>query len=131
MRLLLDTHVALWAILDDPRLPASARDLVADPANTITVSVASVWEIAIKFALARGGKNDMPMSGAAALTFFRGAGYAILTIRAEHVVAVGNLPPLHRDPFDRLLVAQALVETLQLLTNDAQVGAYGGSVSVV
>jgi PIN domain nuclease of toxin-antitoxin system len=130
VRLMLDTHVALWAILDDPRLPASARVLIADPANAIVVSVASVWEITIKFALARGSANDMPLSGEQALGFFRSAGYEILPITAAHVVAVAALPPLHRDPFDRLLVAQASVETLQMITNDALVGSYGGSVTV-
>jgi PIN domain nuclease of toxin-antitoxin system len=131
VRLLLDTHVALWAILDDPRLPSSARSLIADRANTILVSVASVWEITIKFALARGGTNDMLLSGEHALKFFRGSGCAVLPITAEHVVAVGLLPPLHRDPFDRLLVAQAHVETLRLITSDMAVGAYGGPVMVV
>ncbi len=97
----------------------------------IAVSVASVWEITIKHALGRGSQNDMPFSGAGALGYFRGAGYEILAITAEHIVAVGNLLAHHRDPFDRLLVAQAHVDTLQLVTSDRQIAAYGGMVMLV
>lgn len=111
MRLLLDTHVALSAIAGDPRLPDHAAGLIADPQNTVVVSAASVWEIAIKHALNRGRATDMPVSGPEALAFFKAAGYDVLAISAEHAAAVQSLPDLHRDPFDRLLVAQALHET--------------------
>jgi PIN domain nuclease of toxin-antitoxin system len=125
MRLLLDTHVALWAITDDPRLSARARVLIADPANTVVVSAVSVWEIAIKHALGRG---DMPISGQEALRYFLDSGYLLLDITPGHAAAVERLPPLHADPFDRLLVAQALDEPLRLLTRDAQVAAYSDSI---
>ena len=128
MHLLLDTHVALWALLDDARLPERGRELIADADNTITVSAASVWEIAIQHGLARG---DMPVSGAQALQWFRRAGYALLDIKPEHAAAVETLPPLHADPFDRLLVAQALAEPLRLITNDRAVAAYSDSVILV
>ena len=128
MRLLLDTHVALWALLDDVRLPARARALIADEANSVAVSVASVWEIAIKHSLQRG---DMPVTGAQALHWFRRAGYALLDIKPEHAVAVESLPPLHADPFDRLLVAQALTEPLHLLTHDAAVACYSDAIELV
>ena len=128
MRLLLDTHVALWAITDHPRLPASIRALIADPANTIVVSAASLWEIAIKHGLARGGPNDMPLSGDQALSFFRQAGYQLLAIAPEHVIAVEQLPAHHTDPFDRLLVAQALSEPLRLVSHDPAIARYGDMV---
>ena len=131
MRLLLDTHIALWAIVDDPRLPAKARTLIEDQSNSVAVSVASIWEIAIKHSLSKGRADDMPIDGAAAVGYFRSAGYVILDIVAEHVVAVAELAKHHKDPFDRLLVAQASVETLQLVTSDTQVAAYGGSILLV
>ena len=80
MRLLLDTHIALWAVADDRRLSAKARTLIVDPANEIVVSAASLWEIAIKHALARGAPNDMPISALEALGYFREAGYELLDI---------------------------------------------------
>jgi PIN domain nuclease of toxin-antitoxin system len=120
--LLLDTHVALWALTNDPRLSRRARALIEDPANDVLVSAASVWEIAIKHALGRG---DMPISGDQALDWFRQAGYALLPIAPDHAAAVEHLPDHHRDPFDRLLVAQAIAEPLRLLTRDPLVLRYG------
>ncbi|WP_299022951.1 type II toxin-antitoxin system VapC family toxin [uncultured Tepidimonas sp.] len=125
MNLLLDTHVALWALIDSPRLSEKARELILSPRATVWVSAASVWEIAIKHSLGRG---DMPISGADALSYFLEAGYRILPIEAEHAAAVETLPPHHQDPFDRLLVAQALVEPMRLLTHDAQVSRYSDTI---
>jgi PIN domain nuclease of toxin-antitoxin system len=122
LNLLLDTHVALWALTNDPRLSRRARALIEDPANDVLVSAASVWEIAIKHALGRG---DMPISGDQALDWFRQAGYALLPIAPDHAAAVEHLPDHHRDPFDRLLVAQAIAEPLRLLTRDPLVLRYG------
>jgi PIN domain nuclease of toxin-antitoxin system len=131
VRILLDTHIALWAIADDPRLPPDARALIADGDNTIIVSAASIWEIAIKHALARGGPNDMPISGAEALKHFRGAGYEMLPITAAHTAAVDQLAPHHTDPFDRLLIAQAISEPLRLLTHDGRMTPYSDTVILV
>jgi PIN domain nuclease of toxin-antitoxin system len=131
VRRLLDTHIALWAITDDPRLPAQARALIADADNDVLVSAASIWEIAIKHALARGGPNDMPISGSQALKHFQAAGYETLPVTAAHAAAVDRLAPKHSDPFDRLLVAQALTEPLRLLTHDAHVARYGDTVILV
>ena len=78
MRLLLDTHIALWSIANDPRMPPSARDMIADPANEIFVSVASLWEIAIKYPLAQLGRGKMPISAREARHYFREAGFHIL-----------------------------------------------------
>ena len=128
MRLLLDTHIALWAIADDPRLSDLARSLIDDPENTVMVSAATVWEISIKHALAR---SNMPSSGEEALGYFRSAEFGLLDITPIHAAAVETLPPLHGDPFDRILVAQAMTEPLRLLTRDAQVAAYGGMVLIV
>lgn len=128
MNLLLDTHVALWAITDSPRLATKARDLIANPANTVWVSVASLWEITIKHSLGRG---DMPITGAQAKAWFEQSGYQLLNIEAPHVLGVAELPPLHNDPFDRLLVAQALAEPLRLITHDAQVARYSDSIIAI
>lgn len=125
MNVLLDTHVALWAIADDSRLSAKARELILSPRATVWISVASLWEISIKYALGRG---DMPVSGKDALDYFRQAGYRLLSIEPEHAIAVDGLPPHHQDPFDRLLVAQALVEPMRLITHDATVARYSDTV---
>jgi PIN domain nuclease of toxin-antitoxin system len=124
VRLLLDTHIALWAIVADARLPRLAADLIADPNHAIVVSAASVWEIAIKHELARGLASDMPVSGPDALGYFRAAGYELLPVTADHAAAVAALPALHRDPFDRIIVAQALHEPLRLITHDPIVKSY-------
>lgn len=131
MRLLLDTHIALWAILGDRRLPKVATDLISDDGNDVIVSAVSIWEISIKHALARGRPNDMPLSGQDALSYFREAGYGLLAIVADHAAAVESLPPLHADPFDRLLVAQAHIEPMRLITRDQNLSGYGSMVQVV
>lgn len=131
MRLLLDTHIALWAIVDDPKLPARARALIADAGNTIAVSAASVWEIAIKHSLARGRANDMPISGTQALKYFRAAGYDLLPVTAAHAASVERLKARHGDPFDKLLVAQALSEPFVLLTHDKRVAEYNEIIMLV
>ena len=128
MNLLLDTHVALWAITADPRLPANVETLIADPRNSVAVSAASVWEISIKHLLDRGRPNDMPISGSQAIGYFRAAGYRLLDISPEHAAAVETLPALHADPFDRLLVAQALTEPMRLVTRDPMVAAYSPTI---
>lgn len=128
MNLLLDTHIALWAITDSPRLPEAARKLILSPENRLWVSTASVWEIAIKHALKR---THMPLSGEQALAHFRQSGYELLSIKPEHAAAVDGLPALHHDPFDRILVAQAQVEPMRLLTHDAMVASYGAGIILV
>jgi PIN domain nuclease of toxin-antitoxin system len=128
VRLLLDTHVALRAVVDDARLPAKAADLIADQTNEVFVSVASLWEIAIKHALARSRPNDMPITAQEALGYFQRAGYSLLKIAPAHVVAIEELPPLNADPFDRMLVAQALAVPLRLLTHDVRLARYSDTV---
>jgi len=128
MKLLLDTHIALWAVSDDPRLSPQAHELIAAPRNLIWVSAVSIWEIAIKHSLGRG---DMPISGAEALEYFRQSGYRMLCVSPEHAAAVESLPAHHQDPFDRLLVAQSLTEPLRLLTHDTTVARYSDTVILV
>lgn len=125
MNLLLDTHVALWAITDSPKLPHKARELIQSPKTTVWVSAASVWEIAIKHALGRG---DMPVSSQDAVRYFRESGYQFLAIEAEHTVAVEELAQHHQDPFDQILVAQALVEPMRLMTHDPLVALYSDTI---
>jgi PIN domain nuclease of toxin-antitoxin system len=125
LNLLLDTHIALWAITDSPKLSPKARDLIQSPKSSVWISTASIWEIAIKHALGRG---DMPVSSPEALRYFRESGYQLLSIEAEHVIGVEELPAHHQDPFDRLLVAQALVEPMRLLTHDPLVARYSDTI---
>ena len=131
MRLLLDTHVALWSIANRDRLSGAARALIADTQNAVHISVAALWEIAIKHAIRRGGVAAMPISGRKAAEYFDGAGFGVLSASAAHLLAVEDLPPLHADPFDRLLVAQARAEGMTLLTADAAVARYPGDIRLV
>ncbi len=111
-RLIVDTHALLWWLADDPGLSKDAREAIADPDNEPLVSAASVWEIAIKRAL---GKVEAPDDLPSVIV---DAGLAWLPVTAAHAWHVGRLPPRHRDPFDRLLVAQAIVERLPVVTRD-------------
>jgi PIN domain nuclease of toxin-antitoxin system len=131
VRLLLDTHIALWAITGDSRLPTKATDLIVDQENEVFVSVASLWEIAVKYSLNHGKPTDMPVSAQDALGYFHDAGYALLDIVVAHVLAVGQLPTLHSDPFDRMLVAQSLTVPLRLITHDARVARYSDTIIAV
>lgn len=125
MRALLDTHVALWALTDSPRLPKVARELILDPSNDIYFSAASIWEIAIKHRLAR---HDMPVSGKNASRLCKSAGYIELPISSIHAAATESLPLHHTDPFDRILVAQAITEPMRLVTHDRTLAQYGDMV---
>jgi len=128
LNVLLDTHVALWAITDSPQLSLKARDILLASRTHLWVSTVSLWEIAIKHGLGRG---TMPVSGEEALGYFRQAGYGILPIEPEHAVAVEQLASHHQDPFDRLLVAQALTEPMRLLTHDEQVASYSDTIILI
>jgi PIN domain nuclease of toxin-antitoxin system len=128
MKLLLDTHIALWALADDRRLAAEAREAIATPENTVNVSAASIWEIAIKHVL---GRSGIPFSAEAAIDYFKHAGYRLLPISPAHAAAVETLPALHGDPFDRLLVAQAMTEPIRLITHDKKVAAYSDAIMYI
>ena len=119
-RLLLDTHVWLWWQLDHPRLGPAAREAIA-AASEVRLSVASVWEMSIKSAL---GKLSLP-KGADIMRELELDGFVPLSIELEHAVRVAALPALHGDPFDRMLVAQAMLEGLTLVTADLHLAQYG------
>lgn len=126
MRLLLDTHAFLWAAGDPEQLAEPARLAIADPENAIYVSAAVAWEITIKVAL---GKLTVPGDPA---TWFparlRSLGFDPLPILPEHALAIGALPAHHRDPFDRVLIAQAQLEGLQLVTRDPEIRKYSVNI---
>ncbi len=128
MRLLLDTHLLLWSMAASRRLPAEVRELLTDPDNAVFCSAASIWEIAIKSTLE---KRDFKIDLPGLLRALPRAGFTELPVSAAHAVAVATLPAHHKDPFDRLLVAQAMRGPLILLTNDSQLAAYGSHVHLV
>jgi len=128
VKLLLDTQLLLWAAAEPKRLPAAMRRMIDDPRNQPVFSAASLWEVAIKSGLGRGDFR------ADARLLRRGLldnGYGELAITGEHAVAIGNLPPIHKDPFDRMLVAQSAIEGILLLTADSVVAQYPGPVRKV
>lgn len=126
MRLLLDTHVAIWAVNKPARLPRPNQALILDADNEVFASVVAIWEIAIK---RLSGKDDAPpLSAQAAMMEFATAGFALLGVKASHAIALETLPLLHRDPFDRILVAQALAESMRLVTHDARLSGYSDTI---
>jgi PIN domain nuclease of toxin-antitoxin system len=128
LNLLLDTHLLLWAASEPKQLSTKARTLLLDPANHLVFSAASLWEISIKNGLDRADFNVDPRRLWRMLLV---SGYRELPVTSEHTVAVNELPSLHKDPFDRILVAQARVEGLTLLTVDKAVAKYGDGVRKV
>jgi PIN domain nuclease of toxin-antitoxin system len=128
MKLLLDTHVLLWAAGQPDRLPAAARRLLDDPRNEPIFSSASLWEIAIKSGL---GRDDFQVDARLLRRGLLDNGYGELPITSEHAVAIDGLPPIHKDPFDRILVAQSMVEGITLLTSDPLVAQYPAPVQRV
>ena len=125
MRLLLDTHVLLWAAAAPEKLSAHARARIEDADNLPVFSAASIWEVAIKNGLDR---EDFRVNAAVLRRGLLDNGYEELAISGEHAAAVATLPPLHKDPFDRMLVAQAMAEGIMLLTADEIVAQYPGPI---
>lgn len=128
MKLLLDTQILLWAAGQPDRLSAAARTLLDNPHNELLFSAASLWEIAIKKTL---GRPDFVVEPRLLRRGLLDNGYAELAVTSQHAVNIDSLPPLHKDPFDRLLLAQALTEGVTLLTGDDQLAAYPGPVRKV
>ena len=128
MRLLLDTHLLLWAAASSKRLPHEARELIEDASNDVYYSAASIWEIAIKSSLRR---KDFRIDLPRLLVALPEMGLVELPITAAHAARITGLPPIHRDPFDRLLIAQSITEPLTLLTNDALLERYRVGARVV
>ena len=125
MRLLLDTHLLLWVASESDRLSRAARKLIENSENELMFSVASVWEVAIKRGL---GREDFRLDPRVLRRGLLDNSYSELLIGSDHAVAVEGLPALHKDPFDRILIAQALVEGITLLTADPLVAQYAGPV---
>jgi PIN domain nuclease of toxin-antitoxin system len=128
MNLLLDTHLLLWAAGQPERLSQEAADLLLDPSNQLWFSAASLWEIAIKQGL---GRPDFRVDARRLWRLLPLHGYSELPVSGEHAIAVAGLEPRHKDPFDRILIAQARVEQIMLITADAVVAAYGDCVQKV
>jgi len=128
MRLLVDTHLLLWAVARSRRLPKQARRLLENPRNEVHYSAASLWEIAIKLGLRRSGFNLELGEVRRALAEM---GFVELPVTGAHAERLVALPPIHKDPFDRMLVAQSQSEPLILLANDDALAGYGDLVNVV
>lgn len=128
MRLLIDTHIAIWAVMHDPGLSPRATAMIADPENDVAISIASLWEIAIKNAV---GRAPLPMTVVQAAAAFEAASFTRLPITIAHLAEIENLPNCHRDPFDRLLVATAIADTYRLVTTDHALRDYGDHVLLV
>ncbi len=123
MKLLLDTHLLLWAAGEPKRLSKAARALIENADNELLFSAASLWEVAIKRGL---GRKDFQVDVRLLRRGLLDNSYSELPIVSDHVVAIESLPPLHKDPFDRILVAQATAEGITLLTTDSLVAQYSG-----
>jgi PIN domain nuclease of toxin-antitoxin system len=128
VRLLLDTHLLLWAAAQPERLSDAARALIGDIDNELMFSVASLWEAAIKRGLDR---PDFVVDSRLLRSGLLDNGYGELAISGSHAVAVQGLPPIHKDPFDRMLVAQSMIEGVMLLTSDPVVARYPGPIRLV
>lgn len=128
MKLLLDTHLLLWAAGQPDRLSPAALKLIDNPENELLFSAASIWEVAIKRGL---GRSDFQADPRVLRRGLLDNGYSELPILSDHVVAIDSLPNMHKDPFDRLLVTQATVEGITLLTADSVVAQYPGPVRLV
>lgn len=128
MKLLLDTHLLLWAAGQPRRLSKTARTLIEDAGNELVFSAASLWEITIKCSL---GREDFHVDPRLLRRGLLDNAYQELPITSQHAVAVDALPAIHRDPFDRLLISQASLEGMLLLTRDAIVARYPGPIQAV
>ena len=129
MRLLLDPHIPLWALLDDPRLPSTARRLIEDRGNKVYFSIVSPWEVQIKHQI---HPDKLTLDGKALAGYCGDAGYLPMPVKLAHVFALGTLrrkegTPPHKDPFDRMLVCQASAEGMLLVTHDSRLSEYDDS----
>lgn len=127
MRILLDTHAAVWAVSRPAKIPRDIRSLIEDGENSVWVSIVSIWEIAIKQALGRASAPEIQAESA--IVDFRDAGFELLHLKVEHATAVARLHRKdHGDPFDRMLVAQALHEPLRFVTHDSALAKYDSTI---
>ncbi|MGA7179633.1 MAG: type II toxin-antitoxin system VapC family toxin [Thiobacillaceae bacterium] len=123
---MLDTRIFVWWLASDRKLPKAAEPIILDPANEIHVSAGSVWEITVK-----SGLGQIQVDPALVVAAIAESGFQELPVTSRHAIEVATLPKHHRDPFDRLLVAQSRIEPMHLLTHDRQLAAYGSTVLIV
>jgi PIN domain nuclease of toxin-antitoxin system len=128
MKLLLDTHVLLWAVAAPERLSPSAQSLLGDVDHELLFSAVSIWEVAIKAGM---GRTDFRANARLLRRGLLDHGYVEVPVISQHAVEIDNLPPIHRDPFDRLLIAQAMIEGVELITSDTIVARYPGPIRLV
>jgi len=128
VKLLIDTHLLLWAAADSGRLPAEARTLMEDRQNELSFSPANIWEVAIKRGL---GRSDFRADPRLLRRGLLDHGYNELAITSMHAVAIDTLPPIHKDPFDRMLIAQSITEGVTLLTADPVIARYPAPIRKV
>lgn len=128
MKLLLDTQLLLWTAGQPERLSREARALIERPENELCFSAASIWEVVIRQGL---GREDLRVNARLLRRGLLDNGFSELPVGSEHAVALDGLPPIHKDPFDRILIAQALVEGITLLTSDSVVARYPGPIRAV
>ena len=128
MKYILDTHILLWASGQSQRLPKSVKKIIDDPDNQLYFSAASLWEITIKRGL---GREDFRVDPHLLRRGLLDNGYRELPITSEHAVATDSLPPLHKDPFDRIMISQALIEGFELVTSDEVVAQYSAPIKLV
>jgi PIN domain nuclease of toxin-antitoxin system len=128
VKLLLDTHILLWAAAEPQRLSRAARALIKDPTNELLFSAVSIWEVAIKHSL---GRKDFQVEPRLLRRALLDQDYIELPLTGAHAASIDTLSPIHKDPFDRLLVAQAMAEGISLLTSDALLAKYAGPVRKV
>jgi PIN domain nuclease of toxin-antitoxin system len=128
VKFLLDTQFVIWVPIDSRRISRQAREILSDPANEFSFSVSSIWEVAIKRGLRR---QDFQFDPREVRRLLVENGYEELTLQSRHAVAVDSLPLIHKDPFDRILIAQAMVEGITLLTADPVIAKYPGPIRKV
>lgn len=133
MNILLDTHIALWAITDHPKLPEKARELITDPDNTIYYSAVSAWEIMLKHDSPR---NNLNLTAEEFISYCEEAGYVPLNMKPRHIITASHLDTAsidkqHSDPFDRLLLAQAKAENFSFLTHDEKIPLYNEKCVII
>jgi PIN domain nuclease of toxin-antitoxin system len=126
MNLLLDTHAVIWYITDDFRLPNRTRALLEDTGNDCYISIATLWEIAIKSSL---GRLELNTELKEIFTIIDKTGFELLPITASHILANADLPHYHHDPFDRIIIAQSIEENLTVITKDEKFGSYEASIA--
>lgn len=128
MRLLLDSHILVWLAAMSAKLPAQARPFVEDTDNTLFFSAASIWELFVKHAL---GREDIPVHPRVLHRALLDNGFQEIPVTSDHAFALEALPPIHKDPFDRILIAQATSEGMLLLTSDETIARYNGPIRLV